>query len=74
MNAQGGFGDEARTFLAGLSQVHLVAIKPDSPAIEGYDFGKDVERALIWASARSGQGHNIYWTVNQVRSGVHKKN
>jgi hypothetical protein len=53
-------------------QIHLVAIGLDSP-IEGRDFGIDGESALDWATAQSASKKNVYFTVNRVRPGVHKK-
>lgn len=68
--------DMAREFLGGLDQVHLVAIKPDAPQgchPVGRDFGSSRERAVAWAAERNAAGENVYWTVNTVRAGLHKK-
>ena len=73
MTGQDPAADEARAFLAGLSQIQLVAIEPASRTVRGCDLGQDVERALKWAWAYSSQGHNIYYTVNEVRPGVNTK-
>lgn len=55
-----------------LNQIHLVAIKPDG-GTTGRDFGTDAEAAIEWAAAQNSSGRNVYWTVNRVQPGVHKK-
>lgn len=68
----------AREFLTMLAtdvgQVHLVAIDPDGKyPVEGRDFGSVAEAALNFALRVNADGLNIYWSVNEVRSGLHKK-
>ena len=53
-------------------QIHLVAIGLDG-TIEGRDFSIDGESALDWAAAHTTVRKNVYFTVNRVRPGVHKK-
>jgi hypothetical protein len=52
--------------------IHLVAIYPDGP-IEGRWFGTDHAAAYAYADQMSAKGYGIYYTVNAVRDGVHKK-
>jgi hypothetical protein len=52
--------------------IHLVAIVPDGIA-QGRYLGADVEKAVAWAIARNEAVQNVYFTVNRVRSGCHKK-
>lgn len=67
--------DAARTLFEMLDQIHLVAIHPDrknaSPIAR--DFATDVDAAINWAIAQNAKGWNIYWTVNRVLDGFHKK-
>lgn len=68
----------ARRFLTMLAadagQVHLVAIDPDGKhPVEGRDFGEGADAALRFALRLNGDGRNIYWSVNKVRPGLHKK-
>lgn len=70
--------DTIRKFLTMLAddvgQIHLVIIDPEgSRPVEGRCFGWDVAPALAFAIARNGAGRNIYWTVNEVQRGLHKK-
>jgi len=53
-------------------QIHLVAIVPDG-LTQGRNFGNDAQAAQQWALQQNAQGKNIYWSVNCVRSNVHKK-
>lgn len=55
-------------------QVHLVAIHADgSQPVEGRDFGFDDAAAVAFAVERNAARFNIYWSVNEVRRGLHKK-
>ncbi|WP_374589134.1 DUF3987 domain-containing protein [Novosphingobium sp.] len=63
----------ARPLFASLDQIHLVMISPVGPGVHGKDFGQDVETALVEAAKANGNGFNIYWTVNRVAPGSHKK-
>jgi hypothetical protein len=54
-------------------QIHLVAIDPSSSTVIGHDFGANSEEAIAWAIDHNLRGLNVYWTVNLVRSGLHKK-
>ncbi len=55
-------------------QVHLVVIDPDNTRpVQGRDFGMDHAGALAFAVEHNAAGRNIYWTVNEVRRGLHKK-
>ena len=57
-----------------IGQVHLVVIDPDGgKLVEGRDFGRDDAAALRFAVERNKAGRNIYWSVNEVRPGLHKK-
>jgi hypothetical protein len=57
-----------------IGQVHLVVIDPDGRhPLEGRDFGRHDDVALQFAIERNMAGRNIYWSVNQVRPGLHKK-
>jgi hypothetical protein len=62
----------ARTLFQSLNQIHLVAIIPDGPAY-GRVFGRDVSAATAWALQENESGRNIYFTVNEVEPGCHKK-
>jgi hypothetical protein len=62
------------SMLADAGQIHLVTIdSQDRHPITGRDFGCDVPAALHFALKHNRDGGNIYWTVNLVRQGVHKK-
>ncbi len=70
--------DTVREFLTMIAdemgQVHLVAIHPDgNQPVEGRDFGTDESGAVAFAVERNADGRNIYWSVNAVRRGLHKK-
>ena len=54
-------------------QIHLTAIRPDSPDIVTRDFGTNVDEAAQWAIARNAAGMNIHFTVNRVKGGVNRK-
>lgn len=55
-------------------QVHLVVIDPDNTRpVEGRDFSMDHASALAFAVEHNTAGRNIYWSVNEVRRGLHKK-
>ncbi len=57
-----------------IGQVHLVTIDPDGHhPVEGRDFGRHNDVALKFAVERNLAGRNIYWSVNEVRPGLHKK-
>ena len=55
-------------------KIHLVAIAPDSarPTI-GMDFGPNSQAAAEWAVARNKEGMGVYFTINEVLPGLHKK-
>lgn len=63
----------ARPLFAGLDQIHLVMINPGGPGAHGRDYGQDVETALTEAAKANANGFNVYWTVNRVASGLHRK-
>lgn len=72
--------NEARKLFKLLDQIHLVAIKPRQDAAQksapqpiGRDFATDIDAAIAWALEQNGKGWNVYWTVNRVRAGLHKK-
>jgi len=69
--------EDARELFEGLDQIHLASIVPDPSegdrVIEAHDFGKDIDRALLWARAANEGGKNIHWTVNSVEAGLHRK-
>lgn len=55
-------------------QIHLTAIDPEKSANTiGRDFGTDIQAAANWALARNAEGKGVYYSVNRVRSGLHKK-
>lgn len=57
-----------------IGQVHLVVIDPHGgQPVEGHDFEQDDAAALRFAVERNKGGRNIYWSVNEVRPGLHKK-
>jgi len=64
--------DVARVLLASLDQIHLVAIMPDGPTV-GSEFGCDIDAAIEWARSQNALGQGVYWTVNHVRPGCHRK-
>lgn len=55
--------------------IHLAWIIPDGGrgACGGQWFGKDVDAAAAWAITHNANGRNVYWTVNIVSPGLHKK-
>ena len=67
--------DAARNLFDMLDQIHLVAIHPDRKnAIPiGKDFATDIDAAINWSITQNANGWNIYWTVNRVLDGLHKK-
>jgi hypothetical protein len=62
---------DAEALLSTLDQIHLVAIGPNE-RITGYDFGTDLNAALIWAERENAEA-NIYWTVNSTRPRLNGK-
>ena len=52
--------------------LHLCSIVPDG-ACRGRWFGEDVVSATEWARSENEQGKNVYWTVNLVAEGCHRK-
>lgn len=65
--------DIARPLFESLDQIHLVYIHPNGVGVHGRDFGERVEEALADAAKANANGFNIYWTVNRVGAGLHKK-
>lgn len=65
--------DIARPLFESLDQIHLVYIHPNGVGVHGHDFGERVEEALADAAKANTNGFNIYWTVNQVATGLNKK-
>lgn len=65
--------DDARRLFSSLDQIHLVYIHPNGLKVGGRDFGKDVDEAMAAAERANADGANVYWTVNAVRVGLHKK-
>ncbi len=65
--------DIARPLFESLDQIHLVYIHPNGVGVHGRDFGDRVEEALADAAKVNANGFNIYWTVNRVGAGLHKK-
>lgn len=63
---------ETQKFLRDLDDIHLVAIEQDGPA-SGRHFAEDSRAATPWALEYNQGGANVYWTVNPVRAGLHKK-
>ena len=54
--------------------IHLVAIRPDADSEpHGAYWGDDAAQAAEWVRAYNAAGWNVYWTVNQVRAGLHSK-
>ena len=55
-------------------QIHLTAIDPEKsrPTI-GQDFGTDLSAAVKWAAERNAVGTNVYFAVNRIREGRHKR-
>lgn len=51
---------------------HLVSIEPDG-GTHGRWFGADAEEARAWAAEENLKGRGIYFTVNAVTPGTHKK-
>jgi len=65
-----------RDFLAQTvaEHIHIMVIAPDGqPKPYGRQFGSDAGAAAAWAVAENAKGYGVYWTVNVVRPGVHKK-
>ena len=54
-------------------QIHLVAIHGEDGDITGHDFGTDAEAAADWAISQNMGGYGVYFSVNRVRAGLHKK-
>jgi hypothetical protein len=54
------------------TDIHLVSIVPDGRT-HGQHFGSDAALATKWAIAQNEDRKNVYFTVNRVRSGCHKK-
>lgn len=63
----------ARPLFASLDQIHIVAIHPNGLRNEGREFATSVDAALDYAAARNAEGMNVYWTVNAITPGTHKK-
>ncbi len=53
--------------------IHLVSIVPDTEDIRGRHFEADHVAAWAWARSENERGAGVYFTVNKVRPGVHKK-
>lgn len=65
---------DARALLETLDQIHLVAIHGDRENdILAYDFGTDVDAALGFCHRNNADKYGIYWSVNSVPIGLHKK-
>lgn len=54
-------------------QIHLVGIDSSGSTITGRNFGTNIAEAVVWAIMQNSKGFNVYWTVNLVGSGLHKK-
>lgn len=65
--------DGMAAFLAGLDQIHLVAIHKSRADTQSMYFGAHIESAVEWAQALNANGFGIYWTVNKVREGFNPK-
>lgn len=63
----------ARAFLETLDQIHLVVIHPNGLKVVGHEFTTSVDAAVEFASLHNADGLNVYWTVNNVALGTHKK-
>lgn len=63
----------AREFLASLDQIHLVVIHPNGLKVLGHEFTTSVDAAVEFATLHNADGLNVYWTVNGVELGTHKK-
>lgn len=63
----------AREFLASLDQIHLVVIHPNGLKVLGHEFTTSVDAAVEFATLHNADGLNVYWTVNGVALGTHKK-
>lgn len=65
--------EHTAAFLASIGDgLHLCSIVPDG-ACHCRWFGDDVVAAMAWAKSENEQGKNIYWTVNRVSDGYHRK-
>lgn len=53
--------------------IHLCSTFPDSNTMAGHHFGTNAAKAAEWAVAENLRGKGVYWSVNRVREGVHKK-
>ena len=73
MSAPKAKPEVAHEFLASLDQIHIVAIHPNGLKIVGREFATSVDAAVEFASLHNSDGLNIYWTVNGVEAGTHKK-
>lgn len=61
-------------FLAAVGHgLQLCSIAPDDGGCRGRWFGDDVAAASAWATSENEQCRNVYWTVNLVRDGCHRK-
>jgi hypothetical protein len=62
-----------RDFLVQLGdQIHLASIQSNA-GVQGWDFGSDCDAAVAWCQAQNRAGANVYFTVNKVRPGLHRK-
>lgn len=52
--------------------IHLVSIVPDGDT-EGRWFADKFDAATAWAVQQNALGRGVYWTVNVVAPGIHKK-
>jgi hypothetical protein len=73
MSAPKAKPEVAREFLASLDQIHLVCIHPNGLKVIGREFSTSVDGAVEFAALHNADGLNIYWTVNGVELGTHKK-
>lgn len=66
--------EQIRAFVTGSTpeQVHLVAIS-ESGNVQGRDFGRDYEAAVVWAAAQNDNRANVYFSPHVVRTGRHTK-
>jgi hypothetical protein len=62
----------AEAFLSGLDQIHLVALGPGE-MVSAHEFATDAAAATTWGQMHNDAGANVYWTVNRVRDGFHRK-
>ena len=58
-----------------LGAIHLAWIISDGArgTCGGRWFGEDADAAATWAASHNATGRNLYWTVNVVGAGLHKK-